>query len=196
VFFRSPPWNELTYWALDLETGGLDAKRDPILSVGMVPIREGTVRIGEGWRTLVRPDGAEIDPRSVVAHQLLGGEVRGAPTLVEVLPEVERRMREGVLVVHHQSIDVLFLRRDFARLKRPWPKPRVVDTARLLLLAGRPSQPELASDQIERNLARARAQYGLPDYEEHEALVDAIATAELFLVLRKVLGIRRLRDLP
>ena len=25
--FRSPPWDEVTYWALDLETGGLDPKR-------------------------------------------------------------------------------------------------------------------------------------------------------------------------
>jgi len=195
VFFRSPPWDSATYWALDIETGGLDARRDPILSVGMVPIREGTVRLGEGYRTLVRPDGADIDPRSVVAHQLLRGDVSGAPTLAEVLPEVDRRLREGVLVVHHQSIDVVFLKRDFARMGLRWPKPKVIDTARLLALQSRLSQPDLANDQIERNLTLARRQLGLPEYEAHDALVDAIATAELFLVLRKALGIHRLRDL-
>lgn len=195
MFFRSRPWASETYWALDIETGGLDARRDPILAIGMVPIREGTVRLGEGYRTLVRPEGTEIDPRSVVAHQLLHGEVRDAPTLAEILPEVERRLREGVLVVHHQSIDVVFLRRDFERAGLRWPRPRVVDTARLLLQLGRLAQPHLASDQVERNLTLARRQHGLPEYDAHEALLDAIATAELFLVLRKELGARTVREL-
>lgn len=197
MFFRSPLWDEVSYWALDLETGGLDARRDPVISIGMVPVREGTIRIGEGYRTLVRPEGeAGIDPASVQAHQLVHSEVSGAPAVAELLPEIDRRLREGVLIVHHQSIDVVFLRREYRRCGRPWPGPRVVDTARLLLLAGRLSQPDLANDQIERNLSRARRQYGLPEYGAHDPLLDAVATAELFLVLRKYLGIKRLRDIP
>ncbi len=196
MLFRSPRWDQVTYWALDLETGGLDAGRDPVISIGMVPVREGTVRLGEGYRTLVRPEGeAGIDPASVAAHQLVRGDVGSAPRLAEVLPEVERRLREGVLLVHHQSIDVTFLKRDFGRIGLPWPKPRVVDTARLLALASRMAEPGLANDQIERNLTLARRKYGLPDYDAHDALLDAVATAELFLVLRKSLGVQRLRDL-
>lgn len=197
MLFRSPRWDEVAYWALDLETGGLDARRDPVISIGMVPLREGTIRLGEGYRTLVRPEGgADIDPASMVAHQLVQGDVGAAPRLAEVLPHVERRLREGVLLVHHQSIDVTFLRRDFSRVGLPWPKPRVVDTARLLALASRMAEPGLANDQIERNLTLARRRYGLPDYDAHDALLDAVATAELFLVLRNRLGIRRLRDIP
>lgn len=195
MLFRSPPWDAVTYWALDLETGGLDSRHDPLLAVGMVPVREGTIRIGEGYRTLVRPERAGIDPASVRAHQILPGEVEGAPALAEVLPEVDRRLRGGVLLVHYQSIDVTFLRRDFGRAGLRWPSPRVVDTARLLVRLGRMGRPDLASDQIERNLSRARRAHGLPDYEAHDALVDAIATAELFLVLRKLMGARTLRDL-
>lgn len=195
MLFRSPPWDAVTYWALDLETGGLDSRHDPLLAIGMVPVREGTIRIGEGYRTLVRPERAGIDPASVRAHQILPGEVEGAPALAEVLPEVDRRLRGGVLLVHYQSIDVTFLRRDFGRAGLRWPSPRVVDTARLLVRLGRMGRPDLASDQIERNLSRARRAHGLPDYEAHDALVDAIATAELFLVLRKLMGARTLRDL-
>jgi len=195
VLFRSPAWDAVTYWALDLETGGLDARRDPVLAVGMVPVREGTVRIGEAFRTLVRPEEAAIDPASVRAHQILRVELRGAPTLSEVLPEVDRRLREGALLVHHQGIDVAFLRQGFRRARMPWPGPRVVDTAALLVRLGRLAEPGLAREQIERNLSRARLQHGLPDYQAHDPLVDAIATAELFLVLRKRMGARRLRDL-
>ena len=45
------------------------------------------------------------------------------------------------------------------------------------------------------NLAQARRRHGLPEYQAHDALTDAIAAAELFLVLRHALGARTLRDL-
>ena len=65
--------------------------------------------------------------------QLVSRDVSEAPSLAEVLPEIDRRVREGVLLVHHASIDVAFLKREFARLGIAWPSPRIVDTMRLLL---------------------------------------------------------------
>lgn len=195
-FLRSPTWDSVTYWALDLEMGGLNPRKDPILAVGMVPVREATIRLGEAYRTLVRPrEGGSIDPASVHAHQLLWGEVREAPPLPEVLPEIAWRLREGVLILHHQGVDLPFLRRDFKAAGLRWPAPRVVDTARLIVNIGKMSQPDLPHDMQPLNLWRARRAYGLPEYQAHDALTDAVATAELFLVLRKVLGARTLRDL-
>jgi DNA polymerase-3 subunit epsilon len=199
VLFHSPTWSSAVYWALDLETGGLDARTDPILAVGMVPLREGVIRLGEAFGTLVRPEaGRSITPESVRAHQLVWDEVREAPPLGGVLREVDRRLREGVLLVHHQAIDIAFLREAYRRHGLHWPKPRVVDTARLLVKearrarffdSGRPDHlPSL-------QLSVARREHGLPDYQAHDAVTDAVATAELFLVMRKVLGARRLREL-
>jgi DNA polymerase-3 subunit epsilon len=193
--FRSPRWDAIPIWALDLETGGLD-RADPILAVGMVPIREGTIRLGESYRTLVRPpEGTAIRPASVRAHQLVWGEVQEAPPLADVLREVERRLRDAVLLVHQRAIDVSFLQRDFKRAGIAWPKPPVVDTVDLLLRVARLRSPELPHEGVTLNLSRARAEWRLPDYQAHDALTDAIATAELFLVLRKALGARTLRDL-
>jgi len=70
-----------------------------------------------------------------------------------------------------------------------------VDTVDLLLRIGRQGNPEIANDQIPLNLSRARRHHGLPEYQAHDALTDAIATAELFLMLRLILGARTLRDL-
>ncbi len=194
--FRSPAWDEVTYWALDLETGGLDPKRDPILAVGMVPIRAGIIQLGEAYRTLVRPrDGGVIDPASVAAHQLLWGDVAEAPPLEQVLPEVERRLGDGVLLVHQRAVDVTFLRREFKRTGLNWPSPRVVDTVDLLLRVGRQGNPQISNDHLPLNLARARRHHGLPEYQAHDALTDAIATAELFLMLRLLMGARTIRDL-
>jgi DNA polymerase-3 subunit epsilon len=199
VLFSSPRWDSLAYWALDLEMGGLDPRTDAILAVGMVPVRQGWVRLGEAYCTLVRPeDGAAISPESIRAHQLVWGEVREAPPLAEVLPEIDRRLREGVLLVHHQALDVAFLKRAYRGAGMRWPKPKVVDTVELLIKRAARLQrgtPELPPQLPVLNLPRARREHGLPEYQAHDALTDALSAAELFLVLRKELGARTLRDL-
>jgi DNA polymerase-3 subunit epsilon len=198
VPFLSPAWDSLVYWALDVETGGLEPGRDPIIAVGMVPVRQGRIRFGEAFRSFVRPaPGAAIAPDSVRAHQLVLGEVRDAPEIEQVLPEIDRRLSEGVLLVHHRTVDVPFLRRAYRRAGMRWPSPPVVDTVDLLVkLAHRRRfrSPMLASE-VAVNLGTARAAHGLPPYQAHDALTDALATAELFLVLRHELGAKTLRDL-
>jgi DNA polymerase-3 subunit epsilon len=199
MFFTSPAWDTVTYWALDLETGGLDPRRDPIIAVGMLPVRAGRIRLGESYRTLVRPaDGRAIDPESVRAHQLVWGEVKDAPAVAEVLPEVDRRIGDDVLLVHHKGIDVAFLKDAYKRSGMKWRSPPVVDTVDLLVkLAHRAhrAQPDLPADPPALNLSAARELHGLPPYQAHDALSDALATAELFLVLRSSLGARTVRDL-
>ncbi len=197
MFFSSPPWDSVVYWALDLETGGLDVRRDPILAVGMVPLRQGVIRLGEAFATLVRPPRAEaISPASIQAHQLVWGEVREAPHVVEVLQTIDGRLREGVLLVHEARIDVAFLKKAYAGCGLRWPAPPVVDTVDLLMKVGRmahftnPSAPDPTL-----NLAAARTELGLPAYPAHDALTDAISAAELFLVLRRKLGAKKLREL-
>jgi DNA polymerase-3 subunit epsilon len=201
MLFHSPAWDSVTYWALDIETGGLDAKRDPIIAVGMLPVREGIIKLGQAYQTLVRPEeGREIKPESVQAHQLMRGEVREAPPLQDVLKEIDARLREpgAALLVHHQAIDVNFLKRAFDRHGLKWPAPPVVDTVELILKLGRKQKflhPHQPPEGPATNLTEARRRHGLPDYVAHDALTDAIATAELFLVLRKALNAKKLRDL-
>ena len=117
MLFSSPAWDSVVYWALDLETGGLDPRTDAILAVGMLPLREGTIRVGEAYATLVRPESGEsVSPASITAHQLVWGEVRAAPPLEQVVPEIAARLREGVLLVHHRALDLRFLQRAFRRV--------------------------------------------------------------------------------
>jgi DNA polymerase-3 subunit epsilon len=189
----------VTYWALDLETGGLDPRADAILSVGMVPVREGAIRLGEAWSSLVRPETtARFGAESIRAHQLLPGEVEGAPPLADVLREIDRRLAEGVLLVHQAAIDVQFLRRACRRAAVRWRDPPVVDTVALLVKAAKRARftdPGASGTVPDLNLVAARARLGLPDYGQHDALTDAIAAAELFLVLRRRIGAKTLRDL-
>jgi DNA polymerase-3 subunit epsilon len=200
VFWSSPTWDSVVYWSLDLETGGLDPRRDPILSVGMVPVENGVIRLAGRWESLVRPvfGGGAISTASIQTHQLVPDEVRDAPPLTEVLAGIEQRVRDSVLLVHHASIDVRFLRRAFEECRMKWPRPHVVDTVDLLLKMvkkERFTNPDARDGDPVLNLAAARARFGLPDYHAHDALTDAVAAAELFLVLRRRLAARTLRDL-
>jgi DNA polymerase-3 subunit epsilon len=194
----SPNWDSVVYWSLDLETGGLEPRTDAILAVGMVPIRSGTIRLAEGYYTLVRPEaGARIDPRSVTAHQLVEGELRDAPALAEVIPEIARRVAEGALLVHHRALDLEFLKRAFRAAGAKWPSPPVVDTVDLLVALERRRRvrdPYLPEKLPPLNLTLARRGVGLPEYPAHDALSDALAAAELFLALRTRLGARTVRD--
>lgn len=194
---RSPAWDEVDYLALDLETSGLDPRRDEILAVAIVPVRAGVIRFGERFSSLVRPaDPARLSLAGLATHHLLPGGLAGAPALSELLPEVDRRLRGGVLLLHHAPLDVGFLRRAYRGAGLRWPRPPIVDTETLLgRLDERRHLLEPHPAPLPRTLAAARAALALPAHAQHEALADALAMAELFLALRARLGAERLRQL-
>jgi DNA polymerase-3 subunit epsilon len=197
MLFGSPPWDSAVYWALDLETSGLEIERDEILSIGMVPIRGGVIHYGERLYRLVRPrDLAGLSVEGIRAHHILPAELAAAPLLEEVLPEIDVRLREGVLVLHQAAVDLGFLRRAYHRAGRDWPRLKVVDTVRLVVQwQHRRQRFEPHPKPFSASLPGARATLGLPAYPHHHALWDALATAELMLALRDRLGARRVRDL-
>lgn len=107
-FSKSPAWNEVTYWALDLETSGL-SNNDQILSVGMVPIRHGVIEFGAHYYSLVRPVRPDaLSAEGIKAHHILPSELDGAPRLEEVLEEIKARIGHDTLLLHYSSVDLSF----------------------------------------------------------------------------------------
>ena len=170
--------------ALDLETTGYDPGRAEVISIGTVPIVDGAVRIGELRRTLVRPAAASAE-LGISAHHLRPSEVAVAPPLHEVLPAVLAAIDDAdALLVHHAPLDIEVLRRACGALGHPWPNPAIIDTVELI---GRCRTRERATGtgrRLPRDLAGARAAFGLPPHQAHDAGADAVATAELYLALR------------
>jgi DNA polymerase-3 subunit epsilon len=181
-------------WALDLETGGFDPSKHDIVSVGMVPIRAGTIRQVESFYSLVRPT-RPMSPDSIAIHGIKPEELEGAPRLRDVLPDINARLQEGVLLVHYATIDVPFLRDAYSSNRLRWPRPAIVDTARLLIKLHRRDPFGPRREDVPTTLWQARAHFGLPEHRRHHALSDAVATAELFVVLADRLHARRLRNL-
>ena len=193
---RGEDWRQRTLWVLDLETGGLDPRTDPILAVGMVPIRDGVVQLGEAYHSLVQ-GGGSVSESSLMVHHILPRDLDEAPEPWAVLPEVRSRLAEaGVLVVHQRRMDIPFLHHAFRDLDLEIPPFAVIDTVELLLrFARRHGHLTPERTAFPTALDRARAHFGLPTHRAHEALSDAVATAELFLVLAHRLGATRLKHL-
>lgn len=189
------PWPEVECWALDLEMSGLHPRSDRIVAVGMVPVRERAIRLGESYESLVGVDGP-LGTAGIPAHHILPDRLIGAPPLADVLTEIDRRLVGAVLVVHAGPVDLPFLRRAYRQAARRWPEPPVIDT---LMLLRRQYRHRLVSQPLETavpvGLSAARELVGLPPHDAHDARSDAIATAEMLLVLAHRLGARTVSDL-
>lgn len=165
--------------ALDLETTGLDPARDAVLSVGWVPIVNDRIHLGRARQLTVRPPKGTGVGASATFHGLTDDQVRSAPPLVEVLPEILAALRGRVLVAHHTPIEVGFLgcaAQNCLDTKLPLVS---IDTLQIQRrLNGRESGNVPAGTL---RLDACRGKFGLPRYGAHLALTDAIGTAELLL---------------
>lgn len=174
----STPLDELPLLAVDLETTGLDPTRDHVLSVGFVPVDGGEIVLSGARRVIIAAD-AEVG-QSATVHGLTDDDIAAGAALVVAIEAVLRALRGRVLLAHFARIEDTFLT---AACERLWsarmPSARV-DT---LTLQHRLVASAFTGDVPEGGLRLwgARAHFGLPVYRAHDALVDALACAELYL---------------
>lgn len=166
--------------ALDLETTGLDADTDRILSVGLVPVRNGNILLEQAWYRVVQI-GARIPEETAIIHRITDdASAQGAP-LADILPEVLRRLAGKVMLAHHATVEMNFLG---AACRKLYGAPFLVPVIDTQLIAKTQMQrrdiPYKAGDL---RLFNLRDRYNLPRYAAHHALSDALATAELFLAM-------------
>jgi len=171
---------ELDIVALDLETTGLDPKRDSILSFGLVHLRRMSILL-ETSRYGVISVAEQIPEESAVIHQITDDVSAAGKPLEEVLPILLKEMRGKVMLVHYARIEQSFLD---AACRELYGVPFVIQTIDTLVLARRLF--EIRNHTIQTGnlrLFNLRPQYNLPQYKAHNALSDALATAELFLAM-------------
>ena len=73
----STPWRSAPFAVVDLETTGLDPRRDEIISYAVVPVTGGRVPVGDAIYGLVRPRRLP-DERSIIVHGILPANGIGA----------------------------------------------------------------------------------------------------------------------
>lgn len=158
--------------ALDLETTGLDARRDAVVAVAAIPFADETSQAG--LVTLVNP-GRPIPAESTRVHGITDEMVAGAPSIAEVLPALDGQLAGRVTVGHGVGfdLDVLARARRAARLRRV--DFVAVDTMRLCA-ALHPTWANLA-------LERVAAGVGIDVAGRHTAAGDAVIAGRLLLRL-------------
>ncbi len=172
------PAIEAEYLALDFETTGLNPATDSILTAGYTTVRNGRVILRESGHYLIRVD-APLPARSVVIHRVTDDAMeRGAP-LHEVMDRLLELMKGKVLLVHYAAIERGFLRAAGRQLYGIRLPLRVVDTLAIERSALLRRHQGISKGQL--RLFNLRRQYHLPRYRAHNAMEDALSTAELFL---------------
>ncbi|HDP89947.1 MAG TPA: 3'-5' exonuclease, partial [Thioalkalivibrio sp.] len=164
--------------AVDLEMTGLDPQQDDIVSIGWVPIDGGGIRLAGARRILVRP-GHDMTPASAVIHKITDTQAEAGVPLAAALAELLAALRGRVMVAHHARIELRFID---AACRRVFGNGIVIPAIDTEWLARRRfERRNQAFKPKDLGLANVRSRYNLPIHQAHDALGDAIATAELFL---------------
>jgi DNA polymerase-3 subunit epsilon len=172
-------WREVSFLVADAEMSSLNVKDGELLSVGWVAVEHGAIALGSARHYLVRPKMSV--GQSAAIHSLRDCELSDADTGAEVLQRLLKAAAGKVLVFHHAALDLGYLNRLSRWLfNAPLLLP-VVDTLlqeeALMRHRGQPIKPG------DLRLHACRERYGLPPYRGHNALLDAVATAELLLAM-------------
>ncbi|MFN8376215.1 MAG: helicase C-terminal domain-containing protein [Anaerolineae bacterium] len=153
--------------AIDLETTGLDATQDAIIEVGAVRLQDG--KLTDEFSTLINP-GIPIPEFITQLTGIRTEDVRDAPTIDKVLPQLIEFVGDSPLIAHNITLDASFLYRH-GILKRN-VRIDTFDLASVLL-------PRAARY----TLSALAEEFGIEIGQAHRALDDAKASALLFNLL-------------
>ena len=97
-----------TYVSIDLETTGLNPKRDRIIEIGAIRVEQG--QIVEEFSTFVDP-GRKLEERITELTGIRDEDLADAPQLDEVFPKLLEFMGELPLLGHRILFDYSFLKK-------------------------------------------------------------------------------------
>ncbi|WP_236702669.1 exonuclease domain-containing protein [Thalassomonas actiniarum] len=175
---KNTPVFEVPVLALDFETTGLDAKKDQLLSAGFVEISTGEICLKSRYHQIVKTRGL-LDEDNVVIHQITDSAKEQGAELAQVVEKILTALAGKVMLVHFARIEITFLRQACLELYGMAPVFPVIDT--LMVAKRRLDKRDLPFDASDLRLDNLRQSHQLPAHFAHNALNDALATAELLL---------------
>ena len=150
------------YVAFDLETTGLSSKKDRIIEIGAVIMKDGEEV--DRFQTFVDPE-RQLDKKIVDLTGITDDMLRGAPKIEEVLPKFLEFVGDRVLVAHNSDFDTGFIRAECERLGYAYNY-----TAADTLILSQNVMSHLGKFKLN-IVANALS---LPDFNHHRAADDAM----------------------
>lgn len=124
------PLGGLDFVAIDVETTGLDPRRDDIVALAAIPFVGGSPRPDTSCVELVNP-GRPIPVAAQVIHGIGDAEVRDALPAARVLPRFLDVCRHHPIVAHTASFDLAFINRSARAAELPALRGTVLDVGAL-----------------------------------------------------------------
>ena len=172
--------NARRWVVVDVETSGLDMRRDRLLAIAAIALRldgERSPRIdlGDSFEAVLRQEAAPANKANILLHGIGVGEQRAGVAPAEVLGTFETWLGDAPLIAFHAAFDRAMIghamKATFGRnLANPWLDLEPVADA---------LHPEVGGRALDDWLAH----FGIDCAVRHQAAADTLATAELLLRL-------------
>ncbi len=174
---QSADLKSLETLVVDFETSGFDVNKDKVLSMGWVAIRNSQIRLTSACHIVVdQPTVHEHDAARI--HHLRPETLRNLGlSEQQAFAQLFDVLKGKVVVAHGSVIEKRFLQHYITvnygqtSLSLIW-----LDTLKM-----EQYREQLRQACRDWRLSSVRSAHGLPEYQAHNALSDAIATAELYL---------------
>ena len=160
---------------VDVETSGLDVYSDRLIAIGAVTLEQSMIALERGFYRVLRQERVSSHD-NILVHGIGGTAQSEGDDPGSVLVDFLEYIGKAPLVAFHAQFDAIMLRKAVQRtlgepFRRSW-----LDLAYLA-----PAVDGAAS--ATRSLDDWLGAYGITNYRRHDALADALATAQLLQVL-------------
>lgn len=170
------PLHAHRYVVMDVETSGLDPYRDRLISIGALAISDGLIRFDESFEVVLRQE-RPSDARNILIHGIGGTSQTSGRDPAAGLADFLRFAAKAPLIGFHAEFDRVMI----ARAARATLGLRLANVwLDLAVLA-----PALFADRLPpaNTLDDWMRVFGITNFARHDAVADALATAQLFQVV-------------
>ena len=171
---------DVRFVVLDTETTGLDPRRDKLITIGALAVRNGEIRLDETFEVMLK---VTYNSSSVTVHGITRDEAREGMDEPEALEAFLGFLRDGVIVGHHIGHDLQSLNAACERHFDLQLENRSVDTMDLTLhlkdagaFDGRRVPEGFSLDAL-------CEMFDIAPHDRHTAGGDAFLTARIFIRL-------------
>lgn len=178
---RPAPADTGRWVLLDVESSGLDARRDRLIAIAAMAVQVGgprpAIELGDSFECVLRqPEpAAPPDKANILLHGIGLGAQRAGQPAVQALEDFAAFAGHSPLLAFHAAFDRTLIDRarraeGLPRLPNPW-----LDLEPLAAVL----QPQVRA----RSLDEWMVHFGIRCSQRHQAAADTLATAELLLKL-------------
>lgn len=167
---------------LDFETTGLDSEEDLILSMGWVEMHNNKIDLATSQHLYINSD-SQIKPETAIINHITPQMLSAGVSIHDAMMSFFDAAIGKIVVAHGCVVEESFMNHYLAAQYKISEFPLMwLDTMHLEKALAKAINQD---SDLDVTLSGARARYGLPEYQTHNALADAVSTAELLLAIVK-----------